>query len=288
MNSLDIKKDKSLKDYNAYCVESKAKYYYNMKSIDKLKDVLNWASKKNLKIYILSGGTNILITKKQIDGLVVHINNKYISMNDNRIFAGAGVDTSLLVIHAYLNNLSGLEFLYGLPGKLGGAVYMNARAYNRSISDVIKEVKVIDYNGNIRVLKFEEMDFGYKKSIFQNENFIILEASFQLKNEKKKIILEKMNYNLNQRIKKGHFENLSCGSVFKNPYHVGIPAGKIIDDLNLKGTKIGNARIFNKHGNFIINEGEADGKTILKLINYVKKEVRKRKDVNLEEEVEIW
>lgn len=288
MKDLQIQKDKDLTYLNSYFIESKAKYYHEYRDIKSLKKVIKWAKKKNIKIYILGGGSNILILHKKVDGMVIHINKRRIQFNKNIVEVSAGVDSSLFAVHSYYNSFKNAEFLYGLPGKIGGAIYMNARAYKNSISQIIKSVKVIDLRGNILNLTNKDMKFDYKDSIFQHKNLIILEAKFQLKKGNKKNIKKKMNYNLNQRIEKGHFDFPSCGSVFKNPYNIGIPAGKLIDDLGLKGTKIGDAQIYKKHGNFIVNKDNANGNDIYKLIKLIKRELKEKSNIYLEEEVNIW
>jgi len=289
MSKLNIEKFKSIKPYNAYLISSKAKYFHNFEgNIENLQKILGWASISNEKIYILGGGSNILVTHDTIDGLVVHLNNRDIEVNEKRVIVSSGVDSSIFSIFAYNNGLKGTEFLYGLPGTIGGAIYMNARVYENSISDIIKNVKVLTYNGRIKKLNTEEMKFSYKDSVFQHKDYIIIEAEFELEYDEKKDILKKMNYNLKQRIKKGHFDYPSCGSVFKNKLDEGIFAGELIDNLDLKGTRIGNAEVFKKHGNFIVNKNGADGDEIKKLIDYIQSFVRKKKNIELEKEVVVW
>ena len=289
MSKLNIEKFKSIKSYNAYLISSKAKYFYNFDGdVKNLQKILGWASIGDEKIYILGGGSNVLVTKDIIDGLVIHLNNKKIKVKDNRIVVSSGVDSSLFSIYAYHYGLEGTEFLYGLPGTIGGAIYMNARVYENSISDIIKNVKVLTYNGRIKKLSTQDLEFSYKDSVFQHKNYIIIEAEFELEPNNKEEIQRKMNYNLKQRIKKGHFDYPSCGSVFKNKLDKEIFAGELIDNLNLKGTRIGNAEIFKKHGNFIINKNGPDGTEIKKLIDYIQNAVEKKRNVKLEKEVVIW
>ncbi|TYB30795.1 MAG: UDP-N-acetylmuramate dehydrogenase [Candidatus Mcinerneyibacterium aminivorans] len=289
MKKLNIEKNKSLKFFNAYFIKTNAKYFYEFKgNISELQQILRWASISNEDVYILGGGSNILVTKDKIDGLVVYVNNDDIEVYDEKIRVSSGVDSSIFSIFAYVNGLSKTEFLYGLPGKIGGAIYMNARVYENSISDILKKSRVVTYSGEIKELENKDMNFGYKDSIFQHKNYIIIDSEFELKKGDKGDILKQMDYNLKQRVKKGHFDYPSCGSVFKNSLMDDIYAGELIDNLNLKGTSIGTAEIFDKHGNFIINKNEANGKDIQKLISYIQKKVKEMKDIDLEKEVVIW
>ncbi len=283
-----ILRDADLSWRNSYCLPATARYFYSYHSEEELKDVLAWAAAKRLPVHVLGGGSNVLFSHNVIEGLVVAADNRFLKFNGSRITAGCGVDSSLFAAAACCHGLEGAEFLYGLPGTLGGALYMNARAYDRSMSQIVRRAKVMDMKGNIIEIQAEDMAFDYKDSWFQHHDCIILSAEFDLAPGEKEAISAEMERNIRSRREKGHYDYPSCGSVFKNPYDLGIPAGKLVEDAGLKGAASGNAEIFTKHGNFIVNKGGAEAVDILALIKTVKEHIRKSKDYDLETEVEIW
>ena len=283
-----IEKNVSLQCMNSCCLPGMAEFYYRYHSEWELADVLRWARQKKIPVRILGGGSNILLTRPLIEGLVIHMGPRFLSCKGDTLLAGSGVDTSLAVLQAWHLGLSGAEFLYGLPGNLGGALFMNARAYDRSLSDIIVSAKVMDETGEIFWIKKPDMAFGYKDSVFQHRSWIILALLFKLQKRDKESILEKMTQAIGIRRTKGHYDFPSCGSVFKNPYDAGIPAGKLVEELSLKGRKAGGAEIFSKHGNFIVNRESACAEDILKLLELIREEARRKRGISLTPEVDIW
>ncbi len=283
-----IEKNVDLRCSNSYCLEASAEFFYSYHDERELSEVLFWASEKGLPVHVLGGGSNILFSKNRIAGLVIKMDNRFIDIKSDRVVTGSGADSSMLSIASLGAGLSGAEFLYGLPGTVGGAVFMNARAYDRSVSDILVNARAMDMKGGIRVLKNGELAFSYKDSLFQHQRMIILSAEFRLLQGDRAEIGRLMDSAIRGRREKGHFDFPSCGSVFKNPYDLGVPAGRIIEELGLKGNSCGGAKIFDRHGNFIVNTGDASGSDILALIDLIKKTVKKEKDYDLETEVEIW
>jgi len=181
--------------------------------------------------------------------------------------------------------LSGLEFASGIPGTIGGALYMNAGAYNSSMSDIILETQVLDENLNIITLTNQQLNFGYRYSILKQKDYICLNAKMKLKKRNKEEILNIIKTRKEKRLQSQPLEFPSAGSVFRNPE--GMYAGKLIEDLGLKGENIGDAYISEKHANFIINKGNASGEDIDKLITLIKKQVKEEYDIELINEQEI-
>lgn len=283
-----IEKNFSLQCLNSYCLPGTAEYYYRYHSEDELSDILRWARRKGMPVHILGGGSNILISRPFIEGLVIHMGPLFLNRKGQTLLAGSGVDTSLSVLHAWHHGLSGAEFLYGLPGNLGGALFMNARAYDRSMSDIILSAKVMDETGKVFWVDKNDMAFGYKDSVFQHRPWTILAMSFQLQKGDKELIHREMARCIDIRRTKGHYDFPSCGSVFKNPYEAGIPAGKLVEELSLKGRRAGGAEIFSKHGNFIVNRDSACAEDILKLLEIIRQEAREKRGIILTPEVDIW
>jgi UDP-N-acetylmuramate dehydrogenase len=242
---------------------------------------------ENIPVFILGKGANILVSDLGIRGAVIDMQKlDAVSPADNFIItAEAGADVSGLSIAAAEKGLSGLEFIYGMPGSVGGAVWMNARCYDVSVSDVLETVTVLDSSLKLRTDIISRENFDYKHSPYQNKNEIILKASFRLIKGDIKLIMEKTLANKKDRELKGHFLFPSAGSIFKNNRAHGEPAGKIIDKAGLKGKTIGGAKIADYHGNIIINTGSASSAEIKKLIDYTQAEILKRTGLNLEAEV---
>ncbi len=273
---------------NSYLVDAHADYYYHYDTDRELSEILSWAHRSQLPIHILGGGTNVLLKTPLIKGLIIHMAAYGYSITNTTISVGSGVDSALFSLLARNHSLTGAEFLYALPGSIGGAIYMNARAFDRSISDIILSARIMDHTGKIVTLQADDMAFAYKDSFFQHNPGIILSADFKLDHGDKENIDSLMTENIQGRRSRGHFDYPSCGSVFKNPYDVGIPAGKLIETSGLKGKSIGDAKVFEKHANFIINNGNASGDDIAQLIIFVQKTVESQHHVNLTPEVCFW
>lgn len=239
-----------------------------------------------IKTTILGGGTNILISDRGITGVTVVLSRlRNIEVIGNIIKTGAGVTSSDVASTALKNNLTGVEFLAGLPGTIGGAAWMNARAFGSEISKILRKARVIDYDGNISIYINNSEDFEYKSSPFRKHNLIITELEFELSPGNPEDIKHIMDSNYAHRIKNGEDKWPSCGCVFKNP--PGASAGKLIDECSLKGKKVGNVFVSNYHANFIVYEGVCSSSHIKNMMEIVRKEVLEKKDILLEYEVEF-
>jgi UDP-N-acetylmuramate dehydrogenase len=305
---LKIREKVLLKDYTTFKIGGPARYFFVAKNKEDWKNAILWAKKKRLPFFILGGGSNVLFSDKGFNGLVIKMQNTQYKIRNTKIVAEAGVPLQKLVLEAAKKGLSGLENLAGIPGTLGGAIWGNAGAFGREIGDLVEEVKILQIaNGKLQIVNFKKEDckFGYRESIFKRkENWIILEAILRLKKGKKKEIEEKIKEILRLRKEKQPLEFPSAGSVFKNvPIEKVskrirekfrekikdgfLPAGVLIEAAGLKGFQIGGAKISEKHANFIVNVGKAKASDVKELIEKIKKEVKKKFKIQLEEEIKL-
>ena len=256
---------------------------------EEIKMIIELCRRNNVKLTVIGNGSNTLVKDGGIRGITIKVDSKKIEKevcNDGMIYTcGAGVPITLVARNALEDGLTGMEFAYGIPGSLGGAIYMNAGAYGGEIKNVVLETTYIDMDGDFYTINNEEHEFEYRSSIFQKIDSIIFESKLKLTNGVKKEIESKMNENMEQRKSKQPLEYGSAGSVFKRGD--GFIAAKLIDDCGLKGTKIGGAEISEKHAGFIINKGEATAKDVLELIKFVKTVVKEKTGFNIVEEIKM-
>jgi len=279
-----LRKNVSLKDYNTWKVGGKAEYFYEPFNLEDLR--LFFELLENTPTILLGNGSNVLIRDGGIDGCVICLKktlNNYSYKNGEYIFE-AGLSCMKMAQITARENYTGLEFLCGIPGSLGGALAMNAGCYGGNIWDHVLTVSLINNNGEI--IKKNKNDFivGYRNTNLEENNFFI-SAVFKLKKNKLENSLDKIKEFLQDRRSKQPTGLLSCGSVFKNPHNMY--AAKLIESIGLKGYKIGGAYISEKHANFIISDKLTKSSDIEKLINFIKKEVFKKKEVVLETEVKF-
>jgi len=252
--------------------------------------LLGAARAEGIDIFILGGGANILAADSGVRGIVLDTGGwageEERHENTLRFRSGTGLDDAAMI--AAKAGLSGLEFLAGMPGSIGGAVWMNARCYGHEIAGVLMETEVIDFSesppGKSR-LPVNRQEFGYKRSPFQGRDVFILSAAFQLSSDNTEQILARNDANRRDREEKGHYRFPSAGSVFKNNPDFGKPTGKIIDELGLRGLKTGGAKIADWHGNFIINTGGAAAKDIRALTETAAARVKEATGFVLEPEI---
>ena len=282
-----ILENESLKKYNTYKIGGTAKLVVFPSNTEKLIELLKIIKDNNIKYKIIGKGSNLIFSSKEYDGILIKLDefNK-LEINGNKVIVGAGYSTIKLSLETAKLGLSGLEFASGIPGTIGGAVFMNAGAYKNDISEVLDEIKVIDDNLNIITMNKNDLDFSYRKSFLQNNrNYVCIEATLTLTPLPKDEILEKIEKRRAKRIETQPLEYPSAGSVFRNPDDV--PAGKLIEDAGLKGKQIGGAMVSPKHANFIINYNNATGEDIYNLISYVKDEIKIKTGVELKQEQEF-
>ncbi|MCD7828559.1 MAG: UDP-N-acetylmuramate dehydrogenase [Clostridiales bacterium] len=258
------------------------------KNINALVCAVNTAKKLGLPVNIIGNGSNLLVVDGGISGVVIKTASmdEDITVNGNFLSCSSGASLTHLCVAACDNSLTGLEFAYGIPGSVGGAVYMNAGAYGGEIKDVLRSVTHLTPSGEIKTVPAEYLRLGYRTSIYAKEQgYIVLSAKFELKKGEKTEIKNKMTELMSRRKEKQPLEFPSAGSTFKRPE--GNFAGALIEQCGLKGFKIGGAQVSEKHAGFIVNTGGATSGDIIALINYVKETVKKKTGVTLEPEIKI-
>ena len=244
------------------------------------------ASEQNMPITIVGNGTNLLVKDGGIRGLVIKYMTKDYHIIGEEVTVSSGLTNALLAKILLDNSLSGFEFAGGIPGTIGGAVYMNAGAYSLEMKNIVVSTKYLDLNTyEIKTIANNEHNFEYRKSIFQNLNTVILETTLKLQKGNKEEIKARMQEYAEKRKTTQPLDKPSAGSTFKRG--TDFITAKLIDESGLKGYSIGGAQVSNKHAGFIINEKNATAKDIINLINYVKEKVYEKFGKTIEEEVKI-
>ena len=263
-----------------------AKYICLPENIAQLKAVLSYMKAKGIPVLVLGNASNTLFSDGGYDGAVVFTTRlNRITVNGQLITAECGASLSSVALTAAKLSLSGLEFSYGIPGTVGGGVFMNAGAYGSELSDCFTEAICLNPLLEEVCLSSEEMCFSYRKSVLSGNNYVLLSAAFSLMSGEGSEIREKMEHLMRQRKEKQPLDCPSCGSTFKRPQ--GHFAGALIEQCGLKGYAIGNAAVSEKHAGFIINKGNAAADDIIKLIDYVSDIVYEKTGVRLEPEIRI-
>lgn len=281
LNIENIKENESLKIHTTYKIGGIAKYFITPKDLNELISLIKYLRENNIKYMILGNGSNTIFSSKTYDGAIINLSNlNKMEIKNNKIYVESGYQLIKLSIDAMNNNLSGLEFASGIPANVGGAVYMNAGAYKSDMSNLIEEVTFLDENLELKTLKNNELDFSYRHSLFQEKNYIIISTILKLTSGNKEEIKELMDNRKQRRIDSQPLDYPSAGSVFRNP-SAEVFAGKLIEDLGLKGYMIGGAKISEKHANFIINYDNATGEDIKKLIELIKEKVKEKYNIDL-------
>ena len=271
-----------IKDYTTYKLEGTVKTIYFPLDIIELKNLIS--NLKNIKYKIIGNGSNLIISDKY-NGVLIKLENfDKLDIEDNIVKVGSGYMLSKLALECAKANLSGLEFAYGIPATIGGAIYQNAGAFGSSMDCIIKEVLVLDEKGDIITLSKEDLKLGYRDSVLKHTKYICLEVTLSLKRNNYEKIISKMNDNIRVRKERQPIDYPSAGSVFRNP--ADYSAGKLIEDAGLKGTKFGGAMISLKHANFIVNIGQAKAEDIIGLIKLVQEKVKEETGILLECEQE--
>ena len=281
--------DEPMKKHTSFKIGGIADLFLKVKTEEELKESIMYAKAKNMPIYFIGNGSNLLVTDKGIRGLVVKIDidNIKVEKKDTcaEVTVGAGYKMMQMAQMLLKNELTGFEELSGIPGTVGGAVFMNAGAYGKEMKDIVISTKCMDIDGNVFTLSNKEQEFNYRKSIFSKENYIILETTLKLDYGNKNNIQEKMQNLLEQRKQKQPLDYPSAGSTFKRKE--GIITAKLIDDCGLKGYSIGGAKVSEKHAGFIVNYNNATAKDVLDLIEYIKEKVNKEYGIKIEEEIKV-
>ncbi len=280
-----IKTNEKLSRYTTFKIGGEADYIAEPENVEQIKALIDLCEKHGIKYFILGKGSNVIASDKGYRGMIIHINDgmNNISVDGCRITAEAGASLIKVARTARDNGLTGMEFASGIPGTVGGAVYMNAGAYDGEIKNIVASVKGLDKNGEIYNISGKDMDFSYRHSLAEEKDLIITETVFELEKGDISGIDEKMQQLAEKRREKQPLEYPSAGSTFKRPE--GYFAGKLIMDSGLRGYSVGDAEISEKHCGFVINKGNATAGDVMKLISDVKSRVYENFGVNLEMEI---
>lgn len=282
-----IKEKEMLANHTTIKIGGPADIFIEPASIEKLMKAMDIIKKHDIPWRAIGRGSNLLVDDAGIEGIVIKLGKgmDHLEIHGTEVCVGSGYSFIVLANVLSRKGLSGLEFAGGIPGSVGGAVYMNAGAHGSDIAQILKKARILFPDGSIEWLSNEEMEYSYRTSVLQTKRpGIVLEAVFELKEgDSEQISVEMKNH-------KSYRRNTQpvkpcCGSVFRNP----LPnhAGKLIQDANLKGYSIGGAQISALHGNFIINTGNATAQDVLNLIDHIKSTVLERNGIHLHTEVEI-
>ena len=267
----NVRCDEPMSSHCTFRAGGTAKYYVIPDEYTKVRDVLRLCVEENIPYYVIGNGSNLLVQDDGFDGVIIEIDSALakIEINGNEIVAKAGAKLSKIAVKALNESLTGFEFAHGIPGNLGGAVTMNAGAYG----------------GEMKALKAEELELGYRTSIIVKEKMIVLEACIELHEGNRDEIEMHMKELMAKRKEKQPLEYPSAGSTFKRPE--GYFAGKLIQDAGLKGYRVGGAMVSEKHSGFVINYDNATATDIINLMKDVRKKVYEEFQVTLEPEVKI-
>lgn len=283
---IEFKTDINLKDYCTYKVGGIGRILVIPRNIDELKLILNYVNNNGIRYMVIGNGSNLIFSDDGFDGVLIKLDKfNNVSFDGNIVRVGSGYSLISLSLLCARKGLSGLEFAGGIPGTIGGAIYMNAGAYNSDIGRLVKCVKVLDSFGNILELKKDDLNFGYRYSILRDKNYICLDVTLELSGGNRDDIISLMEDRKKRRMESQPLEYPSAGSVFRNPDNDY--AGRLIEELGFKGKIKYGAMVSLKHANFIINYNNASSCDVVFLINEIKDNVKEVYDIDLVLEQEI-
>ncbi|RBP00041.1 UDP-N-acetylmuramate dehydrogenase [Rossellomorea aquimaris] len=286
MHSDNIKRDELLREHLYTKLGGRADFFLTPTTYEEVQNIVKLSNEVDVPFTLLGNGSNLIVKDGGIRGIVLHLKNfKDIKTTDQLIVAQSGAAIIDVSRRALAEKLSGLEFACGIPGTVGGALFMNAGAYGGEVKDVLDYCHVVDREGNLVKRTAAELELDYRHSNISEKGDIVLEATFSLKPGDYEEIKAVMDDLTNKRESKQPLEYPSCGSVFKRP--PGYFAGKLIQDSELQGTNFGGAEVSTKHAGFIVNKDNATASDYISLIEHVQKTVKEKFDVELEREVRI-
>jgi UDP-N-acetylmuramate dehydrogenase len=284
--------DEPMSRHTSFRIGGPADAFVAPRRVEELSRLFAAVNSAEVPFFVLGGGANILVSDRGIRGVVIDMSQFrgcQVRSEERRFLlsalAGTPVDEACNL--ALERELTGLEFLSSMPGSIGGSVWMNARCYGRCIADILTSVDYLDQRGQRLTLRSDPKMYDYKRSPFQEQRALILEATMALHKGRVDEIRARMREHREDREAKGHFLYPCAGSIFKNDRRFGNPSGKIIDSLGLKGERVGGAQVSEHHGNIIVNRGEATAAEVLELIRRVEARVRKAYGFQLEREVRL-
>ncbi len=281
---LSYRLNEPMKNHTGFKTGGNADIFVEISDAECLSAVLETANALNTPVFVLGKGSNLLVSDKGIEGAVLSLSGlDEIIIDGERVTAGAGASLTALCVAVANEGLSGLEFAYGIPGTVGGGLFMNAGAYGGEMADVVVSADYITPEGEMGTIEKKDMSLGYRTSCFKENENVITQVSFKLNRGKKEEIKEKMRCLMGKRRDKQPLEYPSAGSTFKRPE--GYFAGALIEENGLKGKAIGGAQVSEKHAGFVINRCNATTDDILKLMELIKSTVSENNGVELTPEV---
>lgn len=286
LNIGEVVSDINLRDYTTYKLEGSGLCVVSPDDVNGLIKLLKYLKNNDIKYKVIGNGSNLIFVN-DYDGVLIKLDSfENLEIVGNRVVVGAGYSLMKLALRVSRMGLTGLEFATGIPGTIGGAIFMNAGAYKSDMGYVVKNVKVLNPDLEVEILENSELDFHYRSSFLQkNPDYICLEATIFLKKGNLNDIMEVINDRKVRRFETQPLEYPSAGSVFRNPE--GDFAGRLIESIGYKGKCVGDAVVSEKHANFIINKGNASGRDIKKLICEIKDKVKKEYNIDLKVEQEF-
>lgn len=283
----DILTREYMKNHTSFKIGGSADFLVTPRTVDQIQNLIKTLKKENIPVFIMGNGSNLLVSDKGIRGVVIKLSKNFssFSISGDEVTAQSGILLSTLSKSIVNESLSGFEFASGIPGTIGGAVTMNAGAYDSEMKNIVEEVVAMDMDGNIKTFTNQEMNFRYRKSRVTDETLVVLEAKLKLEKGNIEDIKSKIDDFTVRRTTKQPLTAYSAGSTFKRPE--GYFAGKLIEDAGLKGIIMRNAAVSSLHSGFVINTGDATCENILELIEFIKLTVFSKFGVMLEEEVRV-
>jgi UDP-N-acetylmuramate dehydrogenase len=279
--ALDIKKDVLLKSVTTFSIGGLCKFYISIRTPQDLKEAFLFIKDSGLSYFILGNGSNVLFDDKGYDGVILHMKDETLTIENNQLEASSGISLPKICKETAKHNLSGFEYLSGIPGSLGGAIFMNAGAEGKTISSYLQKVFYMHEDGREEEFDVNSLSFGYRFSSFKKLKGAIISASFLLIPSFD--VQQSLRLFLEKRKKNQPLGTKNAGCIFKNPE--GYFAGQLIDKCGLKGVHVGGAKISEKHANFIINEKNGSSQDVLALIALIKDRVKKTFSIDLQEEI---
>lgn len=285
LGSDNVKLQEPMSRHTTFRIGGPADFYLCPHSTKEVQEIVEICKEEKLPYFVLGNGSNLLVSDKGYRGVVIQLwkNFSDITVKDCCIQAKAGALLSKVAAEALEAGLTGMEFASGIPGTIGGAAFMNAGAYGGEMKDIIKSVKVLDTQGEVRVLPKEELKMGYRTSIVKEKGYTVLSVELELSKGNREEIRNTMEDLKERRTSKQPLEMPSAGSTFKRPE--GYFAGKLIMDSGLRGFSVGGAQVSEKHCGFVVNKGGATAMDVLTLIREVQRKVKEQFGVDLETEV---
>lgn len=279
----DARKNEPMSRHTTFKIGGNASTYIKAGTLSKLSAIVKECKNSDIDYLIIGNGSNILVSDDGLDKTVIRLDGELRNialLDETTIYCGAGASLAALCKFALKNSLSGLEFAWGIPGTVGGAVFMNAGAYGGEMKDVVYSVSHITESGEIGRTEKDNLQFGYRNSVYRSNGCIITGVTLKLKKAQKNEIQEKMDDFLFRRSSKQPLEYPSAGSVFKRPQ--GAFAGALIEQCGLKGKTVGGAQVSEKHAGFIINKSNATAQDVKNLVKEIQQTVKAQTDFDLE------